>query len=639
MVSGGLLDQITVVAAGGQHSLALRDDGTVWSWGTNEYGQLGHGHTTDVSYAVQITTDASGDPFEDVVYVDAGYEHSLALKADGTVWTWGRNNYGQLGNGGQGTSIARPVQVVDGVGEPFTNVVSIAAGDRHNLALKAEVDLDNFTTISSLWSWGYNSNGQLGNGNTSNKTTPVQVLDSSGIGVEEVIGMQASRDHNWLIKTDGTIGSWGDNDYGQLGDGNTLGKRHTVQVIAENGSPITIDPEAENVGFSVGRQYSLLVKDDRVWIWGNNLNTSIEDVNPYPLELLDIDSSTPVNAVSGATFQSSQDSSASAVIKDDGTVLMWGSNVGGELGNGTTQPRITPDLVLDSSGQPFSQVDSVGIFYGGRVRADNGPENGFWSIALKDDGGLWLWGLDDYNDTTPTVYPKQVLDTSGQPLNNIVKFDTDDLFTEGLALAADGSVWGFTINYVWEAIAAPAANENKIIDIAVGSDGNIGYYPHHLALKEDGTVWAWGYSTGNNNSTGQLGDGTTEAKYVPVQVIDESNQPIINIIQILARSGFSMALKDDGTVWTWGANDYGRLGQQSSDRSYPYAKQVVDGSGQILTNVVDITAGPFHILATKNDGSVWAWGNNASGELGSGIVAIVKKSLMPCKWLMILEFL
>ncbi|MBF0487187.1 MAG: hypothetical protein HQK98_03415, partial [Nitrospirae bacterium] len=152
-VSG--LTGVTAVAGGFEHTIALTGDGTVWAWGYNGYGQLGDGTNTNSNTPVQV----SG--LTGVTAVAGGAVHSVALRSDGTVWAWGLNQYGQLGNG-TNTNSNTPVQV-----SGLTGVTAVAAGFEHSVALKSD---------GTVWAWGYNGYGQLGNGTNTNSNTPVQVL-------------------------------------------------------------------------------------------------------------------------------------------------------------------------------------------------------------------------------------------------------------------------------------------------------------------------------------------------------------------------------------------------------------------------------------------------------------------------------
>jgi hypothetical protein len=150
---------VTAIAAGGSHSLALKDDGTIWAWGNNSDGQIGDGSFNIRNRAVQV----SGFGGTDVTAIAAGGSHSLALRSDGTVWAWGYNSDGQLGDGTTVRSNT-PVRVMTGSSTELTNVTAIAAGGSHSLALRNDM---------SIWAWGYNSNGQLGIGSTAASNRPL----------------------------------------------------------------------------------------------------------------------------------------------------------------------------------------------------------------------------------------------------------------------------------------------------------------------------------------------------------------------------------------------------------------------------------------------------------------------------------
>jgi hypothetical protein len=164
-VSG--LTAVTAIAAGNDHSLALKDDGTVWAWGSNGSGRLGDGTTISRRTPVQVKDQAGTGPLPQVMAVAAGAEHSLALRGDGSVWTWGRNNTGQLGSGAidyHAHPLPAPIAGVSGV-------TAIAAGANHSLALHAD---------TSVWAWGSNGAGRLGDGTTTTRDAPVQVTQGGG---------------------------------------------------------------------------------------------------------------------------------------------------------------------------------------------------------------------------------------------------------------------------------------------------------------------------------------------------------------------------------------------------------------------------------------------------------------------------
>lgn len=202
-VSG--LTDITAITAGDFHSLAIKNDGTLWAWGSNSYGELGvTGGNRNAP--VQVTA-MSG-----VIGISAGQSHSLILKNDGTVWTWGFNYFGQLGNGTSGSFGANSTP---GLVSGLTNIVRVAAGFNNSFAMKDD---------GTVWSWGGNYNGQLGDGTSTQRTSPVQVT-----GLTDVAQL-TGKNHTLALKNDGSLWVWGSNDYGELGDGTTTYKYTATQA-------------------------------------------------------------------------------------------------------------------------------------------------------------------------------------------------------------------------------------------------------------------------------------------------------------------------------------------------------------------------------------------------------------------------
>ena len=192
------------VSAGEHHSIALKNDGTVWAWGNNDYGQLGDGTKTDSNVPVQV----SG--LSDVAAITAGGYHCIALKSDSTVWTWGWNAYGQLGDGSTANSVT-PVRSTR-----LSSISAITGGGYHSLALKSD---------GVIWAWGRNNYGQLGDGTTNDRTTQVQVVKLSKIAF-----IAGGKTHSVALKSDGTVWAWGYNVFGQLGNKTTTNSATPVQV-------------------------------------------------------------------------------------------------------------------------------------------------------------------------------------------------------------------------------------------------------------------------------------------------------------------------------------------------------------------------------------------------------------------------
>lgn len=278
----------------------------------------------------------------------------------------------------------------------------------------------------------------------------------------------------------------------------------------------------------------------------------------------------------------------SLAICNDSTVKAFGENASGQIGDGTTTDRTTPTTVAGLSG-------IVAVSAGGDQLEAH-------STALKRNGTLWSWGSNLYGalgsgSLTNTLTPLQTLN-----LNNIAAISTGGWHS--VALKSDGTVWTWGWNSDGQLgdgstsdknIPAQVPSLSGIIKIAAGTY-------HVLALKNDGTVWAWG-----DNISGQIGNATTTDQKTPTQV-----SGLTNIVAITAGRFFSMAVKNDGTVWTWGENLYGQLGNGTLVNSSVPVQ--VMGLSDASTR---IASGAFHCLVVKNDNTLWSWGRNTYGNLGN----------------------
>lgn len=247
----GYLTNVTGIAAGANHSLAIKLDGTLRAWGRNSNGQLGDGTTTNRKYPVQAIDPAHPTKFlQNVRQIAGGASHSVAMRANKRLWTWGNNDYGQLGDGTHNERHI-PTQLA-GVSE----VASLSARSV-------------FTVISRLdgtvWAWGRNDQGQLGNGTVTDSASPVQA-----VGVGGATQVAAGESHTLAVKADGTVWAWGRNAFGQLGDGTTT-ERHVAVQVKDAGDPSGFLQGVWQA--TAGNDHSAAVKTTRkVWTWGSNAN-------------------------------------------------------------------------------------------------------------------------------------------------------------------------------------------------------------------------------------------------------------------------------------------------------------------------------------------------------------------------------
>ncbi|MFE6050577.1 RCC1 domain-containing protein [Kitasatospora sp. NPDC056446] len=242
------LSSATDIAAGGAHSLALLDDRTVVAWGRNRHGQLGNGTNTDSSVPVRV------EGLDKVVAIAAGLDHSLALREDGTVWTWGHNVNGQLGDGtSAGRNLPAPVA-------GLTGATGIAAGANHNLALLGTPGRS--TTVKA---WGHNATGQLGDNTTINRYTPVDTHGTWSGGISRLV---AGANHSIAVVDGGGLRAWGANGSGQLGDGTTVFRTTPVPVPGLTGVRLVAGGREHTVA---------LLGDNTVRSWGANGSGQLGD--------------------------------------------------------------------------------------------------------------------------------------------------------------------------------------------------------------------------------------------------------------------------------------------------------------------------------------------------------------------------
>ncbi len=327
----GVLSAKTVVALapGNVHSLALCSDGTLAAWGGNQFGQLGDNSTTNRLAPVAVTTTGALSG-KTPVAIATGGAHSLALCSDGTVVGWGRNDVGQLGDN-TGTNRSAPVLVSGSGVLSGKTVVAIAAGFDHNLALCSD---------GTLAAWGWNGSGQLGDGNVTIKLAPVAVTMSGALSGKTVVAIAANAGRSFALCSDGTLVGWGENHFGQLGDGTTT-DRSTPVVVATGG----VLAGKTIVSIAAGAFHTLaLSSDGTLAAWGWNAlgqlgdGTTTDRLTPVAV--------TTSGVLSGKTIMSLRAGYAfSLALCSDGTLAAWGDNGEGQLGDNSTTSRTTPVAV------------------------------------------------------------------------------------------------------------------------------------------------------------------------------------------------------------------------------------------------------------------------------------------------------
>ncbi len=632
------------VSTSGLHSVALKNNGTLWAWGANEYGQLGGGARYRQYTAVQIGHDTNW------AAVSTGSCHTIALKSDGTLWAWGANSNGQLGDG-SGADQYEPVQIGND-----TDWAAISAGSYHTVALKSD---------GSLWAWGANSNGQLGDGSRLDHYVPVRVeADNNWASIS------AGYDYTVVLKSDGTLWAWGSNSNGQLGDGTTNDKYIPEQIGAENTWSMV----------AAGVIHTLALKSNgTLWTWGVNwygqLGDGTEQDRMTPHYTFAVSEALVINNGAAATNNTSVTLTLNAWDVTSGLAFMQFSNNGATWS--TPEPYTsTTNWVLgsengtktvyamfqDAAGNWSAPVSAWVILNAGPTKVSiTSPVAGF----TQNNAPLLSFAVNK-SDTANTVKVDGVV-------VNKISGNTLDALAEGthtvrVEAVDPNGIMGFaevtfTVDSVIPivTITAPAAglsnnnqpvltytvnkdqtsNTVKIDGVAVNktsgdtldalTDGihrlrvettdqygyraftevsftvdteapagmvalkfkfiDAGTY-HSTAIALNGTLWAWGL-----NGAGQLGDGTTISKLTPTLIGTDTDWAVVSAGELR-----TVALKTDGSLWAWGANNSGLLGDGTNvDRHVPTRI----GSDK---DWIAISAGQDLTTARKSDGSLWAWG-------------------------------
>jgi alpha-tubulin suppressor-like RCC1 family protein len=376
----GHLGGIVGVAAARSASLALAGDGSIYAWGLNSNGQSGDNKTNDPNKSpVKVHGPGNVGVLTSMVGIAEGAYHSLGLKSDGTVWAWGRNNDGQIGDNTTTDANERdtPVQVHGAGNSGFlTGVMAIGAGNYTSYALKSD---------GTVWGWGLNDNGQLGDNTVTERDTPVQVHGPGDVGfLANIVQIAPQRHQITALRNDGTLWAWGSNADGELGDNGLLTERHTpVQVVGEGGTGFLTG--VVSVG-AAGHSTMAAKANGEVWDWGRNSSGQLGDdkaANPEktPVHVLGFGSTGFLGGVEsmigGEHFVLS--------VRNDGSLASWGQNDSGELGDASTSERDHPVMVDQSTGLTSVAGSCLGV---GAVQAASTSCAGGVNVTLTGQGFL-----------------------------------------------------------------------------------------------------------------------------------------------------------------------------------------------------------------------------------------------------------
>ncbi|MCC8066420.1 MAG: hypothetical protein LIO94_04880, partial [Clostridiales bacterium] len=588
-------------------------DGTVWAWGSNESGQIGNQQTSKSVYSTNALTQYSSPVIvsdfgatkhlESIVAVSAGGNHTAALSTSGVVYTWGRNVNDQLGmrDGVREDRYDVPREVLSDEGTTFRyNTAKISAGDEHTLALSADGD---------IWAWGYNYYGRLGDGTGETRNVPVNVVTAQNYDTTVLTGIvdiDAGITHSLATAADGTVYAWGDNMYGELGDGSKAQKSTAVEVNITGAN-----------GISAGNEHSVMFNNaGEIYTWGNNAEYQLGTI------LADGTNSTSEPQCIGNMSEASKGITLQKITVSDGTeytimpesisiyptqyvtvdvndVLVISSissfvvytSLGGSASNGTTAAASDISITTDSD---LLSIDSTT----GKISPATQTSYGITAVTVTH---------------TPTEYSKtfNIVIKPAYEAGKSAMITGGDDFT--VAVKADGSVWTWGNNTYGQLGNGKGGNNAQVInpekidltDIVEAAAGA----EFAIALSSDGTVYTWG-----ENSSGQLGIGSTDNYDTPQTVTFDSLENDEYIIRVAAGDSFAMALSNNGRVFVWGNNDYS---QMAKNRTKDHEAYHVPNLVSALSGATMIAAGANHAMVYAN-GTVYTWGANGSGQLGKG---------------------
>lgn len=611
----GTFTNWTTISSTINNGSAVNSNGNAFVWGQGTSGQIGNNLAANVSSPVQIGTLTNWATTG--VSSGAGGAFITALDTSNQLWSWGANATGQLGQNVSTVAISSPVQV-----GTLTNWTSqFSPGGTTILAIKSD---------NSLWSWGNNSgnsSGALGiNTSVTSASSPVQVGTLTNWSV-----VASGRYGSSALKSDGTLWGWGANaaQFGMVGDG----------TLTVRSSPVQIGTLTNWVKLNKGTLHSLAIKSDgSLWGWGSGIGSNLANlILPTP------SSPVQVGTLTNWTSVGASQSSAGAV-DSSGKLWVWGLNNNGQLGlnipdtsvsspvqvgtltnwkivtlTSTQSHAIKTDNTLwgwgfnptgDSTGNNRSSPVQIGTATNWSFLAD-GLSNG---AAINSTGQLWMWGI---NNVGQLGQNNATLSNSPVQVGTLTNWTNVSFATSGVtAVKTDGSLWswGSNGNGINGTNDAPSVvSRSSPIQVGTltnwakifGGDGNV--TADLLATKTDGSLWGWGL-----NTNGQLGDNSIVTRSSPVQIGTLTNW---------ASASFNVtgahAIKTDNSLWGWGVGTNGQIGAGTNTNT---SSPIQIGT---LTNWLTVAGGSSFTVAIKTDNTFWGWGYRGLGNLGDGLTSFL----------------
>ncbi|MCK7594494.1 hypothetical protein [Pseudomarimonas salicorniae] len=608
-----VLDGVIAASSGDGHTCALLEDGRVFCWGRNQFGQLGLGHFTEQKSPVEVTGFSAA-----VAELSAGGSHTCARLVDGSAMCWGSNSSGQLGDGT--TQIKSSPTAVSGLPGPLQR---LSAGTTHTCAA---------TVSGAALCWGNNFVGQLGDGSTTFRSVPTQV---SGL-VSGVSDITAGGRHSCAI-INGGAQCWGGNSDGAIGDG-TFTQRDAPVAVSGLASGVAQILASEND--RRGTQSCARMDNGEMRCWGMRvISDAFQTIEATP---------TLVGGLGGTVLDIAIGGVQRCALVSGGAVACIGDNSFGQLGDGTTETRTSPVAVQGLEGTITRLAG--GLAHTCAISSDKRLQcwgnNGFGQLGTGDSedrvvatpvasqpfglsriatgfsttcavgtsGELACWGNNWFGQIGDDSFLTRLLPTQVGPPGSYQEVDTGLEFSCAIDSVGGVDCWGINVqgqlgagvtDFNIERPTAVVDLDSPAVDIATGRF-------HTCAALQSGAARCWGDNTG-----GQLGDGGTVASNRPVAVSISGSAE-----QIGAGDQHSCARQGDGKVMCWGVNFSGQLGVPGGSSGTP-----VEVQG--LPAAEGLAVGNNHACAFDQAGALYCWGSNSRGQLGvSGTFASATPQLV-----------
>ena len=541
--------------------------------GGNIFGELNNQFTSQPDFFIKSKTNITN-----ILNIVCGFGFTMLLKEDGTIWGCGDNYYGQLGNGESGIGVNK--SVFTQCAGNITNAIKIACGYNHTMIIRDD------GINKTVWGCGYNNKGQLGDDTVFNKTTFTQCNGSITNGND----ISCGAGYTILLKDDKTIWGCGDNYFGQLGI--------NEYAIGINRNKLIFTQCYGNINdvskIACGDNHTMIIRDDGInkTIWGCGSNYSGQLGNGES-GIGTIIFTQCIGSINNATDVSCGNSHT-IIKKSDDTIWSCGFNYFGQLG-----------INLNGDGADksvFTQCEITNVF---KIVCGN-----FHTMIIKNNGTVWGCGFNDEGQLGIGISGnnKSVFTECIGNINNAINIACGGNST--LIIRNEQtmqSIWGCGSNIYNQlcnefVLSNPVSltnfDNNTILTIACGG-------LHTMIIKKDKTVWGCG-----NNSYGQLGIGNTNHKYEFTQCIGDIN----NAINVVCGNYFTIIIREDGSILGCGLNSYGQLGNGTIIDKLIFT-ECLGG----INNVKKIACGQIHTMIIREDGTVWGCGDNNYGQLGIGI--------------------